>query len=363
MKIRRPLSLLLGIFWTVNALFLAGCSEPVERDTLKIALAKEPSSELVFIALEKGFFKEEGLEMDVTTFPSGKKALEEGFLDKTQGFELVTLSDMPFVKALQDEVDLVTFANIFSADNINSIVAREGADVHDFTDLAGKTIGTQQYSAAHFFLYQIIKAYELDDKEVKLEFMPAENLPLALADGRIDAFSMSEPYVSQARELLDGRVTVLQMDGLYHQYELLASTRKILDKKSRAFEKFVRGLLKAQQFSYEQPDQAIVIVAKYLEISPQSVKNSWVEGSLKIGLQQGLLVTLEGQQRWLDLLELVSAEKNFMDYFYFPILEKVAPGSIAIIYDRVVAESFDERARSKASKNNLSSDTRVGFYD
>jgi sulfonate transport system substrate-binding protein len=260
---------------------------------------------------------------------------------------------MPFIKALNDGVDLVTFANIFSADNINSIVARKDAGIDKLSDLAGKTIATEAYSAVHFFLYKILKAYELNDKGIKLEFMPGEAMPLALADGKIDAFSLREPYVSQARDLLGDRVTVLHKDGLYHQYELLASTRKILEKKPRAFEKFVRGMLKAQQFSYEQPEQAINIEAQFLEVSPQKIKSSWVAGSVKVGLQQGLLVNFEDQQSWLDPLELVAlpAEKNFMNYFYFPVLAKVAPGLIGIIYDSELYGSLDKQACCEIPEN------------
>ena len=352
----------LSLVLVSTVLCLSGCSsEPVEIDSLKVANAKQPSNALTFIALDQGYFKAEGLELEFVTFPSGKRALQEGFLDDKQGFDLVIASDMPFSSALQNHPDLVTFAHVYSADNVNSIVAREDENIQDFKDLAGKVIGTQKNSAVHFFLHQVLTAYDLDNSGIQTLFMPAEVLPAALAEGKIDAFSMREPFVSQARQLLDGKIKVLKAYGLYHQYELLISTQSQLAKKHRAVEKFTRALLKAQNFNYQNPQKAIEIVAKYLEITPQSILKSWEPGALKVGLQQGLLVTLENQQRWLDPTNavLLRQEESFLNYFYLPILKTVAPEVIAIVYDDSVEVPAGRGKPSKttSSPSNLESAT------
>ena len=326
-------------FWGFAFLLLSslsGCSEKAVQqiDTLNIASANQPSNALTFIAIEKGFFKAAGLEVNIEDFPSGKRALHEGFLNPDKKFDLAITSDMPFSSAIHKGHSLVTFANIFSSDDVNRIVARKDRHIFKLQDLAGRTIGTQENSAVYYFLTRILEAYNLNG-EVNVKFMAAEMLPTALSEGSIDAFSMREPYVTQARDMIgEENLSILGAYGIYHQYDVLVSAPEIIQMKAPAFGKFVSGLLQAQDFAIKHPDEALNIVAKKLSVSPEVLNKTLTLNDLKVGLQQGLLMTLESQQAWLATLDnkkMAHKTNDFTDFFYFPVLEKVAPELIAII--------------------------------
>jgi len=315
---------------------LSGCEKaPQKMESLNIASANQPSNALTFIAQEKGFFRDAGLEVSIEDFPSGKRALQDGFLNPDKKFDLAITSDMPFSSAIHKGHSLVTFAHIFSTDDVNRIVARKDRNIFQLPDLAGHTIGTQENSAVHYFLTRILEAYNLNNSEVNVKFMAAEALPTALSKGSIDAFSMREPYVTQARDMIgEDNLSILGAYGVYHQYDVLVSAPEIIQMKVPAFEKFVSGLLQAQDFAINHPEEALDIVAKKLNISVQSLKKTLSLNDLKIGLQQGLLMTLESQQAWLaslDSQKMAHNSNQFTDFFYFPLLESVAPELIAII--------------------------------
>lgn len=338
MSIRFQTILKKGSILFLGLFFLTSCSEPIERDTLTIANAKQPSNALTFIALEKGFFSAEGLDITFELFPSGKRALQDGFLNPEKDFDLVISTEMPFSAALFEGHSIVTFGHIFSADNVNRIVANKQKGIDQPADLKGHTIATQEESAVHYFLQQVLDVNRIQPEDVTLKFMKAEKLPNALANGDIDAFSMREPIVSQTIELMgEHNLTIMQAYGLYRQYELLISTPAKIEAKPQAFHKLLKALLKSQLFAIEHPQETIAIVARYLDMPVQELEKTWAPNALKLGLQQGLLITLEKQERWLTRIHQqkqlpnLSPIKTYTDYFYFPPLEVIAPELIAVI--------------------------------
>ena len=74
-------------------------------------------------------------------------------------------------------------------------------------------IATQRLSAVHYFLHLFLLKHDIEDAE--LEFLKAEELPQALADGKIDAFSMREPFISEAHGLVGNNGIVFRESGTY----------------------------------------------------------------------------------------------------------------------------------------------------
>lgn len=94
-------------------------------------------------------------------------------------------------------------------------MARRDRGIEEAADLRGKHIATQRGSAVHFFLHLCLVSHGLTEEDVTLSFMKGEELPAALAEGRIDAFSMREPYVSEASSLLGERVVIFGHKSIY----------------------------------------------------------------------------------------------------------------------------------------------------
>ncbi len=103
-------------------------SDPKEIHYLRLGLALQPSSALAIIAQEKGFFAAQGLNVSVKEYPSGKRALHEGLF---QGeVDLITTTEVPVVIASLNRTDLCIIASLFSANNVNRIVARKDSGIH-----------------------------------------------------------------------------------------------------------------------------------------------------------------------------------------------------------------------------------------
>ncbi|MBM4388060.1 MAG: ABC transporter substrate-binding protein, partial [Deltaproteobacteria bacterium] len=81
-------------------LLLAGLQGCARREAsyarLRIGVSPEPSMALLFIAEERGFFRENGLAVELKFYPSGKRTLEGLFKGEV---EMATPADTPVVFA------------------------------------------------------------------------------------------------------------------------------------------------------------------------------------------------------------------------------------------------------------------------
>ena len=290
------------LFLTVPLLgiSLSGC----ERDSTEIKIntpvtlgvAQQPSSGLIFIAQKKGFFKEQGLDVEFKVFPSGKVAMNDCLL--TSACDFVSTSEVPFIFNSLKNKNLVTYASIYSSTNLNRLVVRTDRGIHTLQDLAGHTIGTQRYSAVHFFMHSVLGSSEKLHGQVIRKFMPANDLVNALMTGEIDAFSMREPYVSQALALMPGQTKSLAFPGIYIQYDLLVGG-KPSDLTPKQVTGLLKGLIKAVKFLRLNPEESLSILAQSLDMSTIDLMPYWRLADFNVGLEHALLITLEQELNWL----------------------------------------------------------------
>ncbi|GAB6040440.1 NrtA/SsuA/CpmA family ABC transporter substrate-binding protein [Endothiovibrio diazotrophicus] len=248
------------------------------------------------IAVERGFFAQEGVAVEVVSFPSGKRTLHDGLLGDE--VDVAGVADIPFVIAALDGRPLVAVGTLSSTDDVNRVVARRDLGIERPEDLRGKRIGTQRGSAVHFFLDRFLQRHGLDAQAVKLRYLRIEDLTPALAAGEIDAFSLREPYVTTARELLGERAQVFDEPGLYRQSEVLVTTAAFTRDHPRRLPRLLRALVHAERFAARNPAAAAAITAAYLGVDRERIEAIWPTLELRVTLDQSLLSLLEREARW-----------------------------------------------------------------
>ena len=329
MSFNAPITSLLLL--TLLALTGCGGESPAEApERLTLGLALQPSSSLSFIALERGLFRAHGLEVAVVNYPSGKRALRDGLFRGE--VELATSSDVPITFAAFERDDFRVLATTFHADDVNRVVARRDHGIESPADLAGKRLATQRASAVHFFLHLFLLEQGLSEEQVALQFHKAEQLPGALAGGGIDAFSMREPFVSEARRMLGERAVVFAAPGIYEQTDLLVTSVELVHRRPQVVERVLRALLEAEAFARREPERAARMVAARLGVAHERIAAVLPQYTLRVGLDQALLRLLEDQARWAIRGGLAEGEvPNYLELTYGRGLEAVAPERVTLI--------------------------------
>ncbi len=307
-------------------------ARPQAEESLRLGLALQPSSALFMVALEQGFFANEGLIVTVKTYPSGKRALKEGLFRGE--IDAATSADLPVVMAALDQQPFRILATTFQADNINRIVARRDAGIEKPIDLAGKRIATQKSSAVHFFLHLFMLHNRLTERDVRLSFMKAEKLPTALAVKDIDAFSMREPYVSQARTSLGDDAIIFSAPGVYNQVEALVVGPEVYEKRPHLHQRILNALRHAERFCRQKPDRAITIVSQRLALPRENIQKLWPTFRFQVSLDHATLLLMESQARWAmtEGLTPVKALPDLLDFFLIEPLTQLDRTAVTVIW-------------------------------
>ncbi|MFA6497877.1 MAG: ABC transporter substrate-binding protein [Desulfurivibrionaceae bacterium] len=301
----------------------------VER--LIVADTRALLSGLVHLAAQKGYFGEEGLEVQVNDFATGDEATRAMFEGKA---DIASVAETQLVFDSFRERDFGIFATIGSWDNEVKIVARVDRNISRIEDLRGKIVATQAKFSTHYFLYQALLKHGLTMADIKPVFMKSAELPASLESGEIDAFSSREPFIGEARQRLGGKVQIFAEPGVYWKsFNLVAYNETLKQRAAGALPKFLRALLKAEKFVQQQPQEAATILAKRLHSSPERMGAELAEVKLRLGLEQRLLYTLENVATWAVQEKLVTDKNlpNYLRLLHPEPLQAVKPNAVTVI--------------------------------
>ncbi|MBV9740590.1 MAG: ABC transporter substrate-binding protein [Hyphomicrobiales bacterium] len=228
----------------------AGAQEPLEK--VKLGSLRFVSSGAVFIALERGYFKDEGLDVAITFFDAAQPialATASGDLDLgvtafTGGlFNLAGKGALKIIAAQAKEAkgyegNLVLVSN-----------AAWDKGFRDVSQFAGHSIGiTQIGSSFHYQIGQIAAANGIDLKTIAIR--PLQSLlamAAALKTGQVNSIIIA-PHLARAMiENGDAKPIARYSDLDEYQFGGLFTTPKAIGTRRPMLEKFVRAYQKGAQ--------------------------------------------------------------------------------------------------------------------
>lgn len=129
----------------------------------------------------------------------------------------------------------------------SAVVVGKSSNIRTFADLRGKTVAVpSRFSDERLIIYKALRDNGMSDKDLRILEMAPPDVAGALAAGAIDAFSMGEPYPSQAEMGGYGRV-------LFHAKEywpdyiscVLVIRQDVIDTKPEAVQVLVDGIARS----------------------------------------------------------------------------------------------------------------------
>jgi NitT/TauT family transport system substrate-binding protein len=224
----------------------------------------------IFTAYEKGFFKEEGLDVSLVKceWANYKDVLALG------GFDVTHHLVMYFLKPVGQGLDVKFTGGIHRG--CLRVQALAGGNIKSITDLRGKRIGIPGMGTPPFiFAHRALAAHGIDPgKEISWTVFPAGELGLALSKGEVDAVADSEPIGSLL--LAGGKVKNIAdqaVDAPYNNEYCCAVlvNGKFLAAQPKAAAAATRALLKAAKWVEKNPAAAarMSVEKKYLASNPE----------------------------------------------------------------------------------------------
>lgn len=319
----------------ISALLIGGCQEGPEKSLgppakVRIGVARTVLVAPVVIAMEKGFFAEEGLELTVEEYPFGKPALEAIFAGEG---DMATVADIPVILNSFKRDDFLILAMFGTNEDGCKLVARRDSGISKPADLKGRKIGTTLGTTAQFFLSIFLNYHGLLETDVRLVDLPQTELPAAIANGKVDAVAVFEPYAFQALRLLGERAVRFPQTGLYRETALLTADRHFAEKNPETIKRVLRGIDRAVTFIHQNTSESQEIISKKFKLDEKFLHESWGSYVFALSLDQSLIITLEDEAHWAIKNRLTDKQDipNYLHFIDQEALRQVRPEAVTII--------------------------------
>ncbi|TFH42577.1 MAG: ABC transporter substrate-binding protein [Lysobacterales bacterium] len=222
-------------------------------------------------AVEKGFCKDMGLNVEIKKFTSGGVAAQSFIAN--QG-DFLDSGDWPAVRTwlLTDGKDdpIVGLAQDAHYGDLSVVVAR--ANIKSGKDLKGKKIGVWLGTTSEFFaaLYLDRNGVALNEVEF-VNVKPAEMVP-ALDTGDLDAYVIWQPFGWKSLEVSGDKVHILSTaKGYFTEYVLISTRKSILDNDPDAAKIMIECIKKGADYAAKNPQDAANIVGEFFKVPADKV--------------------------------------------------------------------------------------------
>ena len=269
-------------FITLTGALTIFLSSALNAEPLKIGYSDWPGWVAWEIAIEKDFFKEEGVEVEFEWFDyvASMDAFAAGQLDAvpmTNGDTLVT--------GATGAQSVMILINDFSNGN-DMIIAKPG--IESVADLKGKKVGVEIGFVGHLLLLNALEKSGLTEKDVELVNVPTNETPQVLASGDVDAVVAWQPSSGQALDLVPGSAAIYTSadePGLI--YDVLAVSPSSLAAKKDEWMKVLKVWYKAVAYLKDPKtsEDAISIMAARVGLEPDAYKG-FIDGTKILTLEE-----------------------------------------------------------------------------
>lgn len=244
------------------------------------------SSAPLFIAMDKGFFAEEGIEIEPQWFDAAHPIAVSTASSKVDVGATGITASLYNMAANGQKLGIVadkgreqkgysSSALLVTTDNYN-------VGVKSLKDLKGKRIGiTQKGSTFHYMLGRMLETQGMSLNDV--EIVPLSKLSAvmaALESKQIDGCILNEPNITKVQKAGYGKLVVQVGDVIPYQTSAIFYSPDFMKNKDAAV-RFMRAYNKACNYYYEAAvekkdakklEEVVNIVAKYVKAPAEDIK-------------------------------------------------------------------------------------------
>jgi ABC-type nitrate/sulfonate/bicarbonate transport system substrate-binding protein len=312
---------------TALALLLLAMTTVADAQPLKkVVLFGQPSvnNDAIWMALEYGYFKEQGLEVEYRVFPSGTTAFQTF---RTGQGDIVMTGDLPSVQYFfNNPGQYQTFAAIERDAKSYVVIARK--EIKSPKDLAGKTVATRVGSTGSWFISEYLSKNGVDPKSVPVKNLDTQLLPAALCNGDISAFFIWQPIGSRTLEICPKDAHQLSDASGYIQGYLVAGARpEFLNSADGAdkVQRFLRAIMKGRQKAESDFKAVAAYAAKTYSLSEKATREQWDTNMRPIALDRVYYQDFCSLSKWAQGVGLQAQPVDFSKLTWPNALRAIDP--------------------------------------
>ena len=293
---------------------------------LKMTLFGQPSvnNDAIWMAIERGFYQQEGLDVTYRLFPSGTTAFQS--FQSGQG-DIVMTGDLPSVQYFfQVKGDYRTIAAIERDSKGYVVVA--GKDITKPQDLIGKTVATRVGSTGSWFISEYLTKNKIDPKTVTVKNLDTQVLPAALCGGEIAAFFIWQPVGSRTLEICPDKAHYLSDATGYVQGYLVAGARPkwlATPQGKDIATRWLRATLKGREVAEKDFPAVAAYANAKLGLSEKATRDQWDTNTRPIAIDKVYYDDFCSLSRWAQGVKATDGMIDFKALTWIDGLEAINP--------------------------------------
>ena len=238
----------------------------------KLGYMKIVDNAAMFVGMEKGFFKAEGLELETVPMAGGA-VITQGVIsgDLQFGWSNVISLYQAHVEGFDFKLVAGGATNVKGTNESHAIEVLKSSPIIRAKDLEGKTVAVNTLNnIVHLMAMAWIDKNGASSSKVKFVEIPFPNMEAALVAGKIDAASIHEPFATGAVEKGAARVLTNPWGEVLPKF-LIASwfaSEKWIQKNKEMVQAFVRAINRGIDAIHADPEGSRSSMVKWAGLNP-----------------------------------------------------------------------------------------------
>jgi NitT/TauT family transport system substrate-binding protein len=258
----------------------APAAPAAEPRKLKLAISQNVTIAPLAMAIEKGYMRDAGLELDLLPLGSGSEMvapLSTGEIDAALGGVSASLFN---ALARGVDVKIVSdFSRMSRGHGFGAYVARNGVELPTIEANRGKRVGFNNPGApCHYMVGKMLESVGMSVADVQVVNMPFPTIPGAMAKQEIDAACAAEPWVANTLKAGDSHL-VMTFDEIVPDMEVsvMMISRQLAGERP-VVERFLAALLRGAELGRQQTPEVMEVVSAYTGLDVSVLKDTiWTD--------------------------------------------------------------------------------------
>lgn len=260
------------------SVLISGCENDTgngagDKPRFRIATLSWVGYSPIDLALEKGFFEEEGIHVELRRIDdtaARRAALSKGSVDAS-----VDIVDS-FANAVSGGVPASAVLKLDDSSGGDGIIVRK--EIQSITDLKGKKVAYPPGQPSHFFLLSVLESAGMTIDDIVSEPMEADQAGAAFVSGGIDAAVTWEPWLTKASTTPHGKILTTSRETPGLIADIFTVRNDYLKEHPEVVKKFLKAWFRAIDYWKEFPEESNEIMAKALGIRDREEFEKMLKG-------------------------------------------------------------------------------------
>jgi NitT/TauT family transport system substrate-binding protein len=241
----------------------------------KLGYMKIVDNAAMFVAMEKGFFKAEGLELETVPMAGGAVIVQGVTSGDLQfGWTNVISLYQAYVEGFDFKLIAGGATNVRGSNETHAIVVGKDSSIKSAKDLEGKTVAVNTLNnIVHLMAMAWVDKNGGTSSKIKFVEIPFPQMEPALVAGKVDAISVQEPFAAVAARKPETRVLSNPWGDVTAKF-LIASwfaSEKWIQKNKSTAQAFVRAINRGIDAIHADKEGARAAMIKWAGLNPEMV--------------------------------------------------------------------------------------------